>query len=79
MNNDLYHWHSQQTVRYEMREVDRAVAQSRLLREAGFSGPDWLTRPVTALGNLLQARAKEIQAHWRMKPNALPRKSPESA
>ena len=79
MNNDLYRWHAAQTVRYEMREVDRAVSQSRLLREAGFSGPGWLTRAVRALGNLLQARSKETQTHSRMKPNAVPGKSPGSA
>ena len=61
MNNNLNHWHAEQMVRYEMREVDRAVDQARLLREAGLSGESWLTRAGKALVNLLKARRKGRQ------------------
>lgn len=61
MNNNLYHWHDERMVRHEMHEIDRAVQQARLLREAG-SG--WLTRAADAVhalrgvGNWLDAARK---------------------
>ena len=79
MNNNLYQWHNQQTVRYEMQEIDRAVEQSRLLREAGLSRPAWLTRAVNGLGNLLKARRKEVQDQRSIEPKAFPKKSPGTA
>jgi hypothetical protein len=79
MNNNLYQWHDEQMVRYEMHEVDRAVEQARLLREAGLSGPSWLTRLMNGLSNLLKARRKGFQEHRSIEPKALPRKSPRSA
>jgi hypothetical protein len=63
-------------VRYEMREVDRAVEQARLLREAGLTGPGWLSRAVNGLSNLLKARRKGLPGRRYMEPNAFPRKSP---
>jgi hypothetical protein len=79
MNNNLYHWHAEQMVRSEMREIDRAVERARLLREAGLSGTSWLTRVMNGLGNLLKARRKGLQDHRSVEPKALPRKSPRSA
>jgi hypothetical protein len=63
MNNNLYNWHDEQMVRHEMREVDRAVEQARLLREAGLSGESWLARAANALRNLLKARRKGVREH----------------
>jgi len=79
MNNNLYHWHDEQMVRYEMQEVDRAVEQARLLREAGLSGPGWLTRVMNGLGNLLKARSRGVQDRRPIEPKASSRKSPRSA
>ena len=79
MNNNLYHWHDEQMVRYEMHEVDRAVEQARLLREAGLSGPSWLTRLINSLGNLLKARSRSVQDRRPTEPKAVSRKSPRSA
>ena len=79
MNNNLYQWHNEQMVRYEMQEVDRAVEQARLLREAGLSHPGWLTRARTGLGNLLKVWSMGIQNRRPVAPKALPRKTPRSA
>lgn len=79
MNNNLYRWHDEHMVRYEMQEVDRAVAQARLLREAGLTGPGWLTRAMNGLGNLLKAHAKALQGQRSTEPKILSRKSPRSA
>jgi hypothetical protein len=79
MNNNLYHGHNEQMVRYEMREVDRAVEQARLLREAGLSGPGWLTHLVHGLVNLLKVRRKGLRTQRSMETNTLRRKSPRSA
>jgi len=74
MNNNLNHWHAEQMVRYEMREVDRAAAQAHLLREAGLSGENWLARAGKALGNMLNARRKGLQGQRSIEPKAYPRK-----
>lgn len=74
MNNNLNHWHAEQMVRHEMSEVDRAVAQSRLLREAGLSGESWLARAGKALGNLLKARRKAVPDQRSVEPNTYPRR-----
>ena len=63
MNNNLYSRHDEQMVRHEMREVDRAVEQARFLREAGLSGPGWLSRAAKSLRNALEARSKRSQDH----------------
>ena len=81
MNNNLYHWHAEQQVRYEMQEIDRAVEQARLLREAGLAGPSWLARAMHAvkgLSNMLKARRKGLQQQRSIEPKVLPRKSPKS-
>lgn len=79
MNHHLYHSHDELMVRYEMQEVDRAVEQARLLREAGLTGPGWLARAVNSLGNLLKARTTAFQEQRSMEPKILPRESPRSA
>ena len=79
MNNNLHHWHDEHMVRYEMREIDRAVEQARLLREAGLSRTSWLTRVMNGLVNLLKARRKGAQDPRPTEPKASPRKSPRSA
>lgn len=61
MNNNLYHWHDEQMVRLEMREVDRAVEQARLLKEAGLSGESWLARAAQALRSLLAKCLERLQ------------------
>ena len=79
MNNNLYRWHDEHMVRYEMQEVDRAVEQARLLREAGLTGPGWLSRAVNGLANLLKARTKTFQKQRSLEPKHLSKKSPSSA
>ena len=82
MNNNLYHWHAEHAVRYEMHEVDLAVEQARLLREAGEDDPGWLMHvvdAVRALGNLLIARRKDIQDRRPVELGMFPEKSPRSA
>lgn len=79
MNNNLYQWHNEQMVRYEMQEVDHAVEQARLLREAGLSHPGWLTRTLKGLVNFLKARSKSVEDRRPMEPQAYSRKSPKSA
>jgi len=59
--NNLYQWHDEQTVKYEMKEAYRAAEQSRLLKEAGLSQPGLLVRAVNALRNLLMRRWKSSQ------------------
>ena len=79
MNNDLYQWHAGKTVRYEMQEIDRAVEQARLLREAGLAGPGWLTRIVNRLGHMLNAPRKGLPEGRSPDSKVLRKKSPRSA
>jgi hypothetical protein len=82
MNNDLYHWHAEHAVRYEMHEIDRAAEQARLLREAGLAGQGvggWLARALQALGTLLNARRKSLQDRRPAAAGAFQEKSPRSA
>ena len=74
MNNNLNHWHAEQMVRYEMREVDRAAAQAHLLREAGLSGESWLARAGKTLSSLLKTRQKSLQDQPSSEPKVYPRK-----
>jgi len=61
MNNNLYGWHAEQMVRHEMREVDRAVRQARLLKEMGGSEVGLLARFLGALRGLLATRNVKLQ------------------
>ena len=61
MNNNLYSRHDEAMVRHEMREVDRAVEQARLLREAGLGGENAVVRAVNVLRNLLRARKNALR------------------
>lgn len=75
MNNNLYKWHDEQMVRHEMREVDRAVEQVRLLKEAGLSGGNWLARAVGALFNLAFMRKNRLQDNRSTEEQAYPAQS----
>ena len=81
MHNDLYHWQAEQNVRYEMQEIDRAVGQARLLREAGLTGDGWLRRAVTALRDALKTRRTGFQKQRLLERDVIPAKSsaPKSA
>jgi hypothetical protein len=61
MNNNLYSWHDEQMVRHEMREVDHAVRQARLLKEMGRSDVGLLARFLGALRGLLATRNVKLQ------------------
>ena len=61
MNNNLYSWHDEQMVRHEMREVDRAIQQARLLKEMGGSDVGLLARFLGALRGLLATRNVKLQ------------------
>jgi len=63
MNNNLYHWQDERLVELKLREVDRELEQARLLKEAGLSGANLLSRAFAALHNLLLARSKRLQDH----------------
>jgi hypothetical protein len=64
MNNNLYHWHDERMVGFEMQEINRAVEQDRLLKEAGLLGESWLVRAASALRKLLITRKKRFQDHY---------------
>ena len=59
MNNNFYNL--EQMVQHEMREVERAVQQSRLLKEMGESDAGVLARIIGALRGLLAARKVKPQ------------------
>jgi hypothetical protein len=62
MNNNLYSWHDEQMVRHEIRKVDHAVRQARLLKEMGGSDVGLLaTRNV----KLQERQLGEPQVHAR--------------
>ena len=61
--NNLYNWHDEQMVKHEMLEVNRAVEQARLLKDAGISQQSWLVRSVLAVRNLLNTRRKVSKEH----------------
>ena len=60
--NNLYHRHDEQMVNHEMKEVDRAVEQARLLKEASLARPGLLARVAASLGKLLLIQRQRIQA-----------------
>ena len=60
MNNNLYNWHDEHMVNWEMQEIDRELSQANLLKEAGLSGSDWLARATGALGGLLKGMRKGL-------------------
>jgi hypothetical protein len=59
----FYHWDDERIVDWEMKEIQREIAQANLLREAGLSGTDWLARAVNGLLNLLSLRGRDLQDH----------------
>lgn len=70
MNNNLYGRHDERMVQHEMREVDRAVQQARLLKELGSSEPGLLARSIDALRGLISARKAKIQERQFGEPQA---------
>ena len=64
--NNLYHWHDERMVDLEMKEINREIANANLLREAGLSGTDWLTRAVNGLTKLFKTRGSDPQDHRSM-------------
>jgi hypothetical protein len=70
MNNNLYQWHDEQLVRHEMQELSHAVAQDRLLREAGLATSNLLTHDAPALGKLLASRSewKKLNRYGEQQP-----------
>lgn len=59
--NNLYSWHDQRMVDWEMEEIRRELGQACLLKEAGISNTNWLVRAVDVLRNLLITRDKGTQ------------------
>jgi hypothetical protein len=59
--NNLYSWHDERMVDWEMREIRREIGQACLLRGTGISDTNWLVRAVDALRNLLITRGKGPQ------------------
>jgi len=70
MNNNLYSRHDERMVQHEMREVDRAVQQARLLKELGNSEPGLLVRSIDALRGLISGRKAKIQERRFGEPQA---------
>lgn len=68
--NNPYHWLNEQMVKHEMQEVDRAIAQARLLKEAGISRTSLLARGVNALRSLLKARSERVQERHPVAPES---------
>ena len=54
--NHLYHWQNEEMVKHEMQEVNRAIEQARLRKEAGLSGPSLLARVANVLCSVLNVR-----------------------
>ena len=59
--NNLYSWHDERMVNWEIQEIRRKLGQACLPREAGISTTNWLVRAVDALRNLLITRGKGPQ------------------
>jgi hypothetical protein len=74
MNNNLYSWHDERMVQHEVREVDRAVQQARLLKEMGGSDVGLPARFLGALRGLLAARKVKPQERQLGEPQVHARK-----
>ena len=62
--SNLYPGHDEWMVHHKMQEVNRAVEQARLLKEAGLSGTrllSLLARGAKSLRSLLKARNERVQ------------------
>jgi hypothetical protein len=79
MNNNLYHWHDERMVGFEMQEINRAVEQDRLLKEAGLYRKSWLVRVMEALRNLLIKRKRSFQDHRSMAQRSYQSRSKRAA
>lgn len=77
MDHRFYRSDTEHMVRYEMDQVDRAVEQARLLREAGLTGPGMFTRTRQVLADFFQAlriRRNTLQPRRSIEPKAFPRR-----
>ena len=61
MNNNFYQWHDERMVGFEMQEINRAVEQDRLLKEAGLYRKNLLVRAIEGLRNLLNRSKQNSQ------------------
>jgi len=64
--SNLYPGHDEWTVHHKMQEVNHAVEQARLFKEAGLSGTrplSLLARGAKALRNLLKTRGERVENH----------------
>lgn len=59
--NNLYQWHNEQMVKHEMQEVNRAVEQARLLKDAGLADGNLLARALNAFRKLMIRRGNGPQ------------------
>jgi hypothetical protein len=79
MNNNLYGWHDERMVGFEMQEINRAVEQDRLLKEAGLYKQNLLVRAVDTLRNLLSRGKQGSQAHRSVEQRSYPSRSTRPA
>ena len=61
MNNNRSHDYENYVNSYGMQEIRREAKNARMLKDAGPSNPNALTRVVVALGKLLIRRRQRIQ------------------
>lgn len=65
MNNNLYNWHDERMVDLKMQEINRAVQQERLLRQAGLAGENWLA---WAAGGLIRLLTRKLRDSPEVRP-----------
>jgi hypothetical protein len=66
--NNLYL--QQQVVKLKMQEAKREMEQAHLRREAGLSGPNWVSRAAKAVLNLRGALSTRVQARPSVEPQS---------
>jgi hypothetical protein len=68
--NNLYSWHAERMVDWEMQEIRREIGQACLLKEAGLAGSNGLARAIAALLKVLITRRKSPQGHRTIEPQS---------
>ena len=63
MNDNRSHDYKNYVNSYGMQEIRREAKNAQMLKDAGLSNPNVLTRIVVALGKLLRRRRQRIQDH----------------
>lgn len=63
MNDNRSHDYENYVNSYGMQEIRREAKNAHMLKDAGLSNPNVLTRIVAALGKLLIRRRQRIQDH----------------